>query len=63
MALEQVGVDQVMRAMAAHPEVWVSGMPELAEIAALLHGDNMRRAIEVLEKLGFVVAREMPDAQ
>jgi hypothetical protein len=64
MALERVTVEQVMTAMAAQPEVWVkSTLPQLQQVAALLQGENVRRALEIMEQLGFVLAREVPDAQ
>jgi hypothetical protein len=50
MALELVSVDEVMLAMAVHPE--------LAEISALLQGESVRRAVGMIEQLGFVVARQ-----
>lgn len=64
MALERVTVEQVMTAMAAQPEVWVrASLPALKEVSALLQGENVRRALEIMEQLGFVLAREAPDAE
>lgn len=60
--LEQVGVEDVMTAMAAQPEVWVAkSLPALREVSALLQGENVRRALEIMQRLGFVLAREVTD--
>lgn len=64
MALERVTVEHVMEVMAAQPEVWVKpSLPKLEQVAALLQGENVRRALEIMEQLGFVLAREVPNAE
>jgi hypothetical protein len=62
MKLEPVGQDAVMLALLENQQLWVkSGDPALTQLSASLISENLRRAVDMLDQMGFVVARAVAD--
>lgn len=63
MTLKPVSRDNVLAELLKHKELWISSeIPELGELAAFLIADNVRRTLDMIHALGFVVAREVANA-
>lgn len=64
MKHEMTSVEGVLAELVKRQELWVNSQsPELAVLSAMLTGENVRRALDLITAMGFVVCREVDDPE